>query len=145
MRLIRMSSEVFGFDKIEACIAFFEHVLQWNKYRFNIIGEGHHLSVNSFNKDEIFLFTFDGIIVSVARVGEYIFSYDEKKVVAVILNQDTLKVLKNEYTLNDLSNTLIKLGYKKEIIKSQGWNIIDKIYEEKVMESIIKNEWKELL
>lgn len=68
MRIVKLSKDVYGFDNINACLAYFEHVLPWQKYVFNIIGDGHHIGVNKTKPNEVVLFSYIGDIVCMARI-----------------------------------------------------------------------------
>jgi hypothetical protein len=134
MRIVKMSKDVFGFENKDACKAFFRHVLPWNKSLFTIARDGRFLSKNSFKENEVFLFSFDGCVVSVGKVEKYYYDKNNSNRVYMIrVSKDTLKVLNHELLLSSVEELLFNEGYDKTVVASQGWNIIEKKYENKVL------------
>lgn len=144
MRLVRLSKDVFGFSNLEACVAFFEHVLPWNEDYFNIVGEGRFISKTSIKKNELLLFSFGGKIVSAAKVEE-IYIDSDNRVSRIKLVNGSRKVFKKHVDLTELEQLLHAKGYAKQIVGAQGWNIIDDKFKKDILNLIIEKEWKEIL
>jgi hypothetical protein len=144
LRIIKLSNEVYGFDTVEACSAYFLHVLPWQKYRFNIVGEGYHLSSEKVSIGETLVFSYKGKIITVAKVRN-VDTDDSKTVIAVNLQEDSLKILFKTVDLKELESVLKSEGYNKAITSAQGWNIITGNLEKKVIEIIMRNEWHDFL
>ena len=140
MRIVKLSKEVFGFDTIEACRAFFKHVIPFNKYYFGIAGEGNHIAKDGLKQGEIIIFSYDAKIVSIALNERLVEEYDRVK--EIKLSGDTLKVFDYDICLRKLEEDLKLRGYDKKIVGSQGWNIIEEQYEKNVIDYLISNEWK---
>ena len=143
MRIVKLSKEVFGFDTKDGCIAYFQHVLPWQKERFNIMGEGHHIAPDGLKSNEIVVFSYDGNIVCIARTDNIMVDPSKKKVVAIILKEGTRRVFADPPSLQDLENVLRARGMTSNLVKSQGWNIIDEILEKDVIHFLAKHDWKE--
>jgi hypothetical protein len=143
VRIVKLSKDVFGFDTVEGCIAYFEHVLPWGKYRFRVAGEGSHISADSLADGEILVFSYVGTIVAAARAQEI--ETENGRVTIIRLREDTLRVFSKRITLKDLENTLKGSGYSKVIHGSQGWNIIDGRYEEIAIRFLIDKEWEDFI
>ena len=67
MRIIKLSKDVWGFETLGGCKAFFTHVLPWEKNRFNIVGEGFHIAPDGLDKEELVVFSYDGSLVCIAK------------------------------------------------------------------------------
>ncbi len=143
MRVIKLSRNVFGFDTVEGCIAYFRHVLPWCKYRFRVEGDGGHISADSLADGEILVFSYGGIIVAIARAQEV--ETRDGRVTAIRLENDTLRVFSKRVSLKDLESTLKSGGYAKVIHGSRGWNIIDGTYEEMAIRFLIEKEWEDFI
>lgn len=142
MRLVKLSKDVFGFDTMDGCKAYFDHVLPWQKERFNIMGEGHHIAPGGVKPNEIVLFSYDGNIVCIAR-NEELKENSKKKVIAIILKEGTRRVFNNPPSLQELENVLASQGYTPKLVQSQGWNIIEQGFEKIVIEFLAKHDWKQ--
>lgn len=143
MRIIKLSHEVYGFDTVEACIAYFKHVLPWQKFRFNIVGEGSHISSSNIDKDDTIVFSYRGRIIAIGIAEEPIKKY--QKVVAIILDGSKLKIFDKTVNLSDLETKLNAKGYDKAITNSQGWNILEGKYEKETIEFLMKADWADFV
>jgi hypothetical protein len=143
MRVIKLSNEVFGFDSLEGCKAYFRHVLPWSKYYFPIVGEGNRISKEKISVDENVLFVYKGNIVAIAKVENY--EVDNNKVKALKLRADTLKVFEETADIKELEQNLASNGYDLKIQQSQGWNIITEEHEQIVINFLMRHEWKSYL
>ncbi len=141
MRIVKMSGEVFGFDDIDACKAYFESVLPWQKGIFNFAGEGNKIAKDKLNKDENVLFAYNGVLIAIAKAKDLILNKDNR-VRGIEIDLNTLKIFKENISTFDLENELKKYGYSETIYKTQGWNILDKNIETKAIEFIKNKEWE---
>ena len=143
MRLVKLSKEVFGFETAEACIAYFKYVLPWQKYRFNIVGEGSHIAPSKLNEDETVIFSYSGRIIAIAKVEEIII--ENQRVVAIIFVENKVKVFDKDISLDDLETKLSRIGYSKAITNAQGWNIFEDKFEKEAIKFLINIEWEDYL
>lgn len=143
MRIVKLSKEVFGFDTKDGCIAYFKHVLPWQKERFNIMGEGHHIAPDGLKSNEIVVFSYDGNIVCIARTDHIKVEPNKKRVVAIILKEGTRRVFNDPPSLQSLEDVLLAQGMTSKLVKSQGWNIIDVNLEKAVIQFLAKHDWKQ--
>lgn len=143
MRLIKLSKDVFGFETVEACIAYFKHVLPWQKYQFNIVGEGSHISPSKFDENETIVFSYRGRIIAIGIAEDSII--EDQKVTAILLDGSKLKFFDKIINLGDLETKLAVKGYDKAITNSQGWNILDGKFEKETIEFLMKAEWADFL
>ena len=143
MRLIKLSKDVYGFDTVEACIAYFKHVLPWQKYRFNIVGEGSHISSSNLDKNETIVFSYRGIIIAIGIAENPII--EDRRVVAIILDGSKLKIFDKTIYMSDIEKRLIAKGYDKAITNSQGWNILEGKFEKETIEFLMKADWADFV
>lgn len=143
MRLIKLSKDVYGFDTVEACIAYFKHVLPWQKFRFNIVGEGNHISSSNFDKNETIVFSYRGRIIAIGIAEKPII--EDQRVDAIILDGSKLKIFDKVINLGDLETKLNAKGYDKAIINSQGWNILEGKFEKETIDFLMKAEWADFV
>jgi len=141
MRIVKMSGEVFGFDTIEGCQAYFKYVLPWQKGYFGFAGTGNKIAKDKLSKNETILFSYDGKIVTAAKAVEPII--DGNKVIGIMINKESIKVLKIPVSTFDLEKELGKHGFDDSIYGSQGWNIIPYNLEKRVIEFLRNEELKE--
>lgn len=143
MRIVKLSKDVYGFDNINACLAYFEHVLPWQKYVFNIVGEGRHIGINKTKQNEVVLFSYIGEIVCMARIIDI--NENNGKVNQLVLKDDSVRFFRKRLTLHELESELNKHGYSKKVVQARGWNIIEENYEKVVIELLVKTDWIEYL
>lgn len=141
MRIVKLSAYELGFETIEACTAYFEHVVPWQKGIF-IMGEGH-IASDGLKKDEVILFSYSGSIVCCAKAEKLI--KENNKAIAVKVNEKTKKIFHNPPSLIELEKLLQSLGYPQQVYGVQGWNIIEAKYEPAVIDFLMKCEWKDYL
>lgn len=140
MRIIKLSKEVFGFDTLGGCQAFFTHVLPWGKYIFGIAGGGAHIAPDGLDKDELVVFSYDGNLVCIAKVEGIIL--ENNKVKSIKLVDGTLRVLKNPSSLQELEDKLHAIGYTKNLVSTQGWNILDGKFEKETVNFLRDKDWE---
>lgn len=150
MKLCRLSSDVFGFETFEGCKAYFENVLPWNGYIFPIIGSGPHVKAEETPLDETLLFTYCSRIIAIAKLDEKVYEMkntaimlenSKRKVKALKLVPDSLKVFQANIKLNDLQKHLQTLNYNKAINGTQGWNVFPIEIEKGIIDFLLKKEW----
>ena len=141
MRIVKLSKEALGVYTLAGCKAFFETVLPCENNEFDIVGEGSHIAKNAIAKNEPIVFSFDGILVCIALVDDYIVK--NNKVVTIILKTNTIKVLKNTIELKNLESVLQDKGYDKQLLPAQGWNIIDGKLEKVAIQYLRNEDWKQ--
>jgi hypothetical protein len=140
MRIIKLSKDVFGFDNMEGCIAYFRHVLPWQKLIFNIMGEGAHIAPNSLIEGEKIIFSYDGNIVAIAK-NERLILDKNNKVKSIKLLDGSLRVFNNPGKIGALEKHLHNIGYSKNIVSAQGWNRIDGVFEKETLMFIRDMDW----
>jgi hypothetical protein len=141
MRIVKLSKRVFGFDTLEGCKAYFSHVLKWQKFIFNIEGEGIHISSDGLDNNELVLFSYSGKLVCLAKAERIILDRNHRTR-AVKLVDGSLRVFDNPPSLHDLEAKLRGLGYDKKVVSTQGWNILEGGYERAVVEFLRDKEWE---
>lgn len=140
MRIIKLSKEVWGFDTLGGCQAFFTHVLPWEKNRFEIVGEGVHIASDGLDGKELVVFSYDGNLVCIARAEEIVL--DSNKVKSIKLIDGTVRVLSKPPKLKELEKKLHSAGYTKNIVATQGWNILEGKYEKVAVEFLRDTDWE---
>lgn len=141
MRIVKMSGDVFGFDSIEACKAYFENVLPWQKGNFYFVGEGNKIAKDKLSTGENVLFSFNGSLVAIAKARKLIINEDDR-VRGITIDIDTLKIFKEAISTLDLESELSNYSYNDSIYGSQGWNILEGKIERKAIEFIKNREWE---
>lgn len=141
MRIVKLSKEVLGVDTLAGCKAFFESVLPCEKNQFDIVGEGSHIAKNAIAKEEPIVFSFDGILVCIALVDDFVVK--NNKVVTIILKSNTTKLFKNTIELKELESYLQGKGYNKKLLQNRGWNIISGGFERVAIEHLRDEDWKQ--
>ncbi len=140
MRIVKLSKEVWGFETLGGCLAFFKHVLPWEKNRFDIAGEGAHIAVDGLKEEELIVFSYDGNLVCIAKVKDTI--QENNKVKSIRLLGGTIKVLENPPKLKALEDKLHSVGYAKNLVATQGWNILEKKFEKAAVEFLRDKDWE---
>jgi hypothetical protein len=144
MRIVKLSPKVFGFDTVEACTAYFEHVVPWQKDSFYFAGEGHPIAKDGLQSEEIVVFSYSGNIVCVAKTKELLINDDDIPV-GIQIHNSSKKIFYNTPKLVDLEGLLHSLGYNSKVVGAQGWNIIEQQYEKQVIDFIMKHDWSNYL
>lgn len=143
MRIIKLSKDVYGFDNLESCTAYFKHVLPWLKGKFNIIGEGHHISEENINPNDIILFSYRGNIISLARAKNAVVK--RGKVTAIKIDLVTHKIFKKPIKLTELERRLTNIGYDKRIARGPGWNKIKGDFEKEAIKFLMEKDWQDFI
>lgn len=141
MRIVKLSQAVLGFETLDGCKAFFIHVLPWEKYTFSIAGEGSHIASDGLDEQELIVFSYNGSLVCIARAEEIIVD-NNNKVKSIKLVGETVRVLTAPPKLIDLEAKLHSAGYTKNLVASQGWNILDEMYEKMAVEFLRDKDWE---
>jgi hypothetical protein len=140
MRIIKLSKEVNGFESLGGCRAFFTHVLPWEKYTFYIAGEGSHIAPDGLDEKELVVFSYDGNLVCIAKAERIILEKEKTKSIKLI--DKTLKVLENPPRLQELEEKLHAIGYTKNLVSTQGWNILDGKFEKETVKFLRDKDWE---
>ncbi|GMQ62472.1 hypothetical protein [Vallitalea maricola] len=141
MRIVKMSGEVFGFDSIEACKAYFKSVLPWQKGNFYFAGEANKIARNKLQSGDNVLFSFNGYIIAIAKAEELLFNEDDRDN-GIKIDMDTLKIFQVSISTMDLEIELSNYGFTDSIYGSQGWNILNGEIETKAMKYLKDKEWE---
>ncbi len=139
MRIVKLSERVFGFDTVESCKSYFEHVLLWQEGRFNFEGTSNKIAKDKLREDENILFSYSGQVVVIAKAKGLIL---DNKVVGIELKLDTLKIFKDPISTLKLEEELKNKGFSDDIYGSQGWNIVEKDYERYAINFLKDQEWE---
>jgi hypothetical protein len=140
MRIVKLSQKVWGFETLGGCQAFFVHVLPWEKNTFDIVGEGSHIAPDGLDDQELIVFSYNGSLVCIARAEEIILNNNKVKSIKFV--DGTIRVLTQPPKLKDLEDKLHTVGYTKNLVASQGWNILDKKFEKTTVEFLRDKDWE---
>lgn len=141
MRIVKMSGDVFGFDSIEACKAYFENVLPWQRGNFYFVGERNKIAKDKLNAGENVVFSFNGCLIAIAKAKSLIIDEDDK-VSGIKLDMETLKMFKTTISTLELEKELRNSGFNDSIYASQGWNILEGEIERKAVKFLKNKEWE---
>ncbi|MDR7868814.1 MAG: hypothetical protein RIN56_18630 [Sporomusaceae bacterium] len=143
VRIIKLSKEVWGFETLGGCQAFFAHVLPWEKYTFDIAGDGAFIAPDGLDKQELVVFSYDGSLVCIARAERIIMNNNKVKSIKLVGN--SVRVLNNPPKLKALEEKLQSVGYTKNLVATQGWNILEKKFEKVTVEFLRDKDWESYL
>jgi hypothetical protein len=139
MRIVKLSGNVFGFDTLDGCKAYFEHVLPWQKGQFYFAGTGNKVALDKLQPNENVIFTYEGTVVCITKAENLLI--ENGKATGIKLRIDILKMFKSHISSLDLEDHLKSYGFTDCIYASQGWNIIGEPYEQHAIQFLKDQEW----
>jgi len=79
-------------------------------------------------------------LVCIAKAERIIL--ENSKVKSIKLVNGTLRVFENPPRLQGLEDKLHAVGYTKNLVSSQGWNILDEKFEKEAVKFLRDKDWE---